>query len=180
MQPSTRWPTLSPAWLQPPPRRRSLVLQRGHDTGGQGHWVTKARGGQGRRGFPQTPPPRRGRGAHSLCHHVPHVAGVQSGVLLLLLRRGVHGKELRIQRRRLPARAQDTALAPPTTTTMTTCSRTNQDLCQSTLHWNRLWSCHCRPCTHTCVNSQPTFPQQEHRSSDTEARESCLRPHTGA
>lgn len=113
MQPSTRWPTLSPAWLQPPPRRRSLVLQRGHDTGGQGHWVTKARGGQGRRGFPQTPPPRRGRGAHSLCHHVPHVAGVQSGVLLLLLRRGVHGKELRIQRRRLPARAQDTALAPP-------------------------------------------------------------------
>lgn len=143
------------------------------------HWRTRTLGNK-HSGWPRAPGlPRRGRGAHSLCHHVPHVAGVQSGVLLLLLRRGVHGKELCTQRRRLPARAQDTALAPPPTT-MTTCSRTHQDLCQSALHRHRLWSCHCCPCAHTCVNSQPTFPQQEHHSSDTEARESCLRLHTGA
>lgn len=77
------------------------------------HWRTRTLGNK-HSGWPRAPGlPRRGRGAHSLCHHVPHVAGVQSGVLLLLLRRGVHGKELCTQRRRLPARAQDTALAPP-------------------------------------------------------------------
>lgn len=49
------------------------------------------------RGFPGTPWTRaltRREGAHSLGHDAPHVAGVQRGVLLLLLRWAVHRQEL--------------------------------------------------------------------------------------
>ena len=54
-----------------------------------------------------------GRRAHSLCHHSAHVAGVQGGVLLLLLRGCVHGEELRTQRSRSPAGAWTPPAPPP-------------------------------------------------------------------
>lgn len=55
-------------------------------------------------------------GAHSLCHDASHVVGVQGRVLLLLLRRSVHGQELSTRRSRCHshgARGAPASPAPP-------------------------------------------------------------------
>lgn len=55
-------------------------------------------------------------GAHSLCHDASHVVGVQGRVLLLLLRRSVHGQELSTRRSRCHshgARGTPASPAPP-------------------------------------------------------------------
>lgn len=115
---------------------------------GQGHWgvqgtPTRLRWGWG------------GRGAHSLCHHTAHVAGVQGGVPLLLLRGRVHGEELRTQRSRSPAGADSPRPAAITTARPPPWQIKGG---QGTFHRNCLWGCHSCSSRGTRVHTQMHTP----------------------
>lgn len=181
--PSTLWLKLGQAGSNPSPPAA------GWSTARPGHRWTRTPSSEclvrpRALGHPGNPHPaaqgRGGRGAHSLCHDLAHVAGVQGRVLLLLLRGRVHGEELHTQRSRSPARAWTPPAPPP--------SPPQRDLHPGRSRADRAPStrvvfgvvtpaqagahvlAHTDAYTHTCAHSQTTLPHQEHRSLNTGVR----------